>query len=109
MVKVQLVWLMIGNQRNFPGKSGTILSYACCGIGARPKWIQVTIDDGMLKRLVEYDDGSAKRKQQLIPMSKTSKFCSSFTIVQQEGTWEKTLEKAWNRFAWVNLKGDIRY
>jgi transposase InsO family protein/predicted aspartyl protease len=75
------------------------------------QWDSLVIDDdGLIKRVVENDDGTEEKRQLLVPSSRRAEVLQQLHDGSAGGHLgvHKTLEKVRSRFYWNNLKDDVR-
>ncbi|POS82547.1 hypothetical protein EPUL_004988, partial [Erysiphe pulchra] len=74
------------------------------------QWDSLILEDGLLKRSLENEEGVAARNQLVIPRSRVPEVLRKLHDGTSGGHFgiKKTLEKVRERFYWVNCKEDVK-
>ena len=74
------------------------------------QWDSLTLEDGILKRVLESADGTQNRLQLLVPKRRIPEVLRQLHDGTSGGHFgvHKTLEKIRERFYWVNLREDVK-
>lgn len=74
------------------------------------QWDSLILEDGLLKRSLETEEGASARNQLVIPRSRVPEVLRKLHDETSGGHFgiKKTLEKVRERFYWVNCKEDVK-
>lgn len=74
------------------------------------QWDSLLIEDGLLKRILENEEGTGSRNQLVIPRSRVPEVLQKLHDGISGGHFgiKKTLEKVRERFYWLNCKEDVK-